>query len=63
VTYNRTKRDRVKEAEIRIREKLSSHWSVKVESSQLNYLEKLEKERRRLEAEARSINALEMLEQ
>ena len=49
----------MREHEVRAKEKLINHWSVKVEHSQLNYLEKLEREKRRVEAEALSISTLE----
>ena len=59
---NRERGERVREQERAAREKLMGVWGGKVESSQSNYLEKLEKERVRLKEKTRSITKMEAKE-
>ncbi|TNV72711.1 hypothetical protein FGO68_gene6804 [Halteria grandinella] len=61
--YNTSRRDKVREYESRMKEKLTSHWGGKVEISQLNYLEKLEREKLKLQDKARSITRMEQIEE
>jgi len=57
------KRAKVRQVEAKIKAKLESHWSGKVELSQVNYLQKLEREKAKVEAEARAIRELERREE
>ena len=45
-----------------MKEKLSRVWQSRLENSQLNYIEKLQREKQRMEQKARSITPMEVVE-
>ena len=63
VQRNGEKKLRVREQEKKIKDYMQQVWSYRVEGSQMNYLDKLEREKQRLKEKARSISEMEKVEE
>eukprot|EP00347_Sterkiella_histriomuscorum_P010932 403374380 len=59
IQQNQDRKIQIRQQEVQAREKLSHFWNSKVERSQLNYLEKLDKQKQILHQKAQSISKME----
>ncbi|CDW90483.1 UNKNOWN [Stylonychia lemnae] len=62
IQQNQDRKQQIRQQEFIAKEKLNLHWNSKVERSQLNYLEKLDKQKNVLSEKAKNITKMEEME-